>query len=137
MKAVRMMLLPVCMGLITLLAAHPAAASRAERLASFEKYASQAVAQFRYFQLIGFETLSDDTVAVWTGVNKVYLIKVRQPCPNLDFAGAISLSQSQARVFSQRFDQLSFDHTRCMVESIRPVDYKAMRMHEKAADQDA
>ncbi|HET8898890.1 MAG TPA: DUF6491 family protein [Rhodanobacteraceae bacterium] len=109
------------------------ASSRAERLAQFEKFASAPVPQFRYFNMTGFETLSDDTVAVWTRVNEAYLIKVRQPCPNFDFAQAISLSNSQAHVVSARFDAVSFDGGRCMIESIRPVDYKAMRKAEQAA----
>ena len=50
-----------------------ATASRAQRLAQFQKFAGAPVAQIRYFHLDGFETLSDDTIAVWTGVNRVYL----------------------------------------------------------------
>lgn len=107
------------------------AGSRQQQLAQFEKFAGAPVKDFRYFQLIGFQTLADNTVAVWTGVNKVYLIKLQQPCPDLDFARALSLSNSQANVFSARFDSVNFADTRCMVDNIRPVDYKALRQDRK------
>lgn len=108
------------------------AGSRAERLATFEKFAAAPVPQFRYWRLTGFETLADDTIAVWTRVNEVYLIRVRQPCPQFEFAQAIGISSSQANVVSARFDTVRFDGDRCMIESIRPVDYKAMRAAERA-----
>lgn len=128
MKACHWFLLP----LLVLLALPTFAASRAERLASFEQFAEPAVASFRYWQLTGFETLSNDTIALWTGVNKVYLIKVLPPCPQFDFATAISVTHTQTNIVSRRFDAVLFDQQRCMIDSIRPVDYKAMRQAERA-----
>ena len=110
-----------------------ATASRAQRLAQFQKFAGAPVAQIRYFHLDGFETLSDDTIAVWTGVNRVYLIKLRV-CPELDYADTISLSGSPTHQFTQRFGTVNVGRSRCMVESIRPVDYKAMQRAGKASD---
>lgn len=107
-------------------------ASSEKRLQQFERFAKAPIDQFTYFKLISFETLDDNTVAIWTGVNRVYLIKVREPCPNFNFADTLSLDNSQANVFSQRFDTIHFGHDRCMVASIRPVDYRAMRAAESA-----
>ena len=127
--SIAVLLLPPC------LAALPATAqaSRAERLAQFLQYAGAPVAQIHYFRLDGFETLSDDTIAVWTGVNRVYLIKLRS-CPELNYANAISLSGSPTHQFTQSFGTVNVGQSRCMVESIRPVDYKAMRNAGKASD---
>lgn len=124
-----MLLLP----LVFVALAPMAHGSRAERLAQFQKYAEAPIKDFRYFQLIGFETLSDHTVAVWTGVNKVYLIKLKPPCPDIDFADTLSLGSSQTHLFTQRFDTVRFGRDRCMVDTIRPVDYKAMRSAARAA----
>lgn len=110
-----------------------ACASRAERLAQFQKHAGAPIKNFRYSQLVGFETLSSETVAVWTGVSKVYLIKLRSPCPDLDYANTLSLGSSRTHLFTQRFDTVRFGHDQCMVDTIRPVDYKAMRRAAKAA----
>ena len=104
-----------------------AQASRADRLAKFQKYAGAPVAQFHYFNLTGYETLADNTVAVWTGANKVYLIKVLPPCPDFEFSRSMSLNSSSTNLFSQKFSSVRFGQDNCMVKSIRPVDYRAMR----------
>ncbi len=117
---------------ILMAAVAPAQASRADRLATFEKFAGAPVAEFHYFQLTGFETLADHTVAVWVGPNKVYLIKVREPCSDFNYANAISLSGSPTNIFTQKFGTVRFGNDRCMVESIRPVDYHAMRRYRSA-----
>ena len=122
---------------IALIGMLPAAqASRADRLATFEKFAGAPVAQFRYFQLTGFEPLADHTVAVWTGPNKVYLIKVREPCSNFNYASTLSLDGSPTNLFTQKFGTVRFGDEQCMVESIRPVDYRAMRKHRSSQKDD-
>lgn len=127
-------------GVLAALVAMPALAhgdSQAKRLAQFEKFAGKPVAQMHYFRLLSFETLSDDTIAVWTGVNRVYLIKVLPPCQGLPFANAVHLTNSMAHVFTQKFDYVKFDHDRCSIAWIKPVNYTAMRAASKAAKANA
>lgn len=107
--------------------------SQSTRLAQFEQYAGKPVAQIRYFQLLNYETLSDDTIAVWKGVNKVFLIKVLPPCQGLQFANAMHLTNSMTHVFTQKFDHVIFADQRCAIAWIKPVDYKAMRAAKRAA----
>ena len=116
---------------VAMIAPAAVAGPHADRLAAFEKFAAAPVSTFRYERLTGFETLADNTIAVWTRVNEVYLIKVRPPCPQFDYAQTIGINGSQANVVSARFDAVQFDGDRCMIESIRPVDYKAMRAAER------
>lgn len=111
--------------------------SQAKRLAQFEQFAGEPVAQIQYFQLQNFETLSDDTIAVWKGVNKVFLITVLPPCTGLQFAMTLHLTNSGTHLFTQKFDHVIFDNERCAVASIKPVNYKAMRAAKKAAKDQA
>ncbi|HET6631324.1 MAG TPA: DUF6491 family protein [Rhodanobacteraceae bacterium] len=109
------------------------AASQADRLARFQRFAGPPVERMHYYNLIGFENLGDNTVAVWTGVNRAWLIRVKEPCPRFNFANALGLTQSMAHVFSKRFDAVDVGDIRCMVKSIRPVDMKAMHRAGRAA----
>lgn len=113
-----------------------AQASDDSQLAKFEQFAEAPVDQFTYYNLTGYQSLDDLTLAVWTGVSEVYLIKLMPPCPDFNFASAIGLDGSQAHVFSARFDTVTVGNHVCNVESIRPVDYKAMQKAEEAAESD-
>lgn len=127
-----LMLVALCMATGT---AAVVRAGDGDRLAKFQQFAAEPVEQIQYWQLIGFETLEDDTVAVWTGVNRVYLIKVQQPCPRFEYAMALGLAGAQAHVISARFDAVTFDGQRCAIDTIRPVDYRAMRNAKQASAQ--
>ena len=61
-------------------------------LARYQKYAGAPVDSVRYFQINGFEYLAPDKVAIWFGVNKLYLLTVDTPCNNLAFAKGIGLT---------------------------------------------
>lgn len=114
----------------------PAAAqSPAQRgvaeLTRFERYASPPQDSMHYFRSDGFQYLGpdargNDAVAIWTGVNDVYLIKVWQPCINLEYARGIGLTSTSGSV-NARMDDLVFDHQRCRIETIQKVDYRAMK----------
>ena len=110
----------------------------AAELARFERYASPPQDSMHYFQLQNFQYLGKnaqnaDVVAVWTGVNQVYMLTLEQPCINLDFAFSIGLT-STAGSINARMDYVKYDHgKRCRIMTIQKVDYKAMRAAQESA----
>lgn len=108
-------------------------------LARYQKYAGVPVDDVRYFQINGFEYLAPDKVAVWFGVNKLYLLTVELPCNNLAFANGIGLT-SKNNMLYRNFDFVTFDHQRCKIVKIEPVDELKMkqdRAKEKRAGEAA
>lgn len=96
------------------------AAERAD-LALYQHYAQAPVDSVKYFQINGFEYLAPDKVAIWFGVNKLYLLTVQTPCTNLAFANAIGLTAKNQMLYAN-FDFVTFDHQQCKVLKIVPVD---------------
>ncbi|HKT41974.1 MAG TPA: DUF6491 family protein [Rhodanobacteraceae bacterium] len=124
---------PKVVGLVVLLAgvaAVPAIAQQtsSERadLARYQEYAGAPVDSVRYFQINGFQYLAPDKVAIWFGVNKLYLLTVQTPCNNLGFANGIGLT-SKNNVLYKNFDFVTFDHQRCKILRIEPVDELKMK----------
>ncbi len=99
---------------------------QAENLARFERFAGQPVDSITYFQQQGWQPLGDTHFALWTGVNKVYLFQVAKPCINLSWASGIGL-HAHMHTLRARFDYVQVQGQPCQIESIRPVDYRAMR----------
>lgn len=108
----------------------------AERLAIYRAHAGAPVSSFHYFTgLNGWTPLGDAAVAVWARPNDVYLLELNGPCPDLDFAQAISVT-SQMGTVSARFDKvIALDRNAmnipCQIREIRPVDIKAIRHAEQ------
>lgn len=79
--------------------------------------------------------LGDSAVAVWTGSNRAWLLELDEPCPALDFAEAIQVSDSVGRV-SAGFDRVTAigggPTVSCRIEQIRPIDVAALRRAEQA-----
>lgn len=124
---------PKVVGLVLLLAgvaAVPAIAQQtsSERadLSRYQEYARAPVDSVRYFQINGFQYLAPDKVAIWFGVNKLYLLTVQTPCNNLGFANGIGLT-SKNNVLYKNFDFVTFDHQRCKILRIEPVDELKMK----------
>ena len=111
--------------------AQQTASERAD-LARYQKYALAPVDQVTYFQTDGFQYLAPDTLAVWFGVNKLYLLTVQLPCNNLAFANGIALS-SKHNVLYRNFDFVVFRQQRCKVLKIVPVDALKMKQDEAKA----
>jgi hypothetical protein len=108
--------------------------SDAEQLARYMDYAGQPVDSFSMLGGIdSWQSLGDNRLVVRTGVNKAYLLTVAQPCINLDFANAISLTSTGSTV-SRGFDAVRIGDERCQITDIRPVDYKAVRQAAKAGN---
>ena len=100
--------------------------TEAANLARFQKYAGAPVENFTMWDMYKYQLLGPDTVAVWTGVNDVYLLKVEQPCINLENARAIAVTSKMSHQVNRRLDFVNFGSQQCQILEIRPIDYKAM-----------
>ena len=105
-----------------------------KNLARYQKYAGDPVESFDVWQPIyQWQSLGPDYVAVWSAVNKVYILKVSQPCVNLENARAIAVTSQMQHKVTRRFDYVDFDRQHCQITEIRPIDYKTMlKADEKA-----
>ncbi len=119
-------------GISTIAAAQSPSQRDAANLARFERYAGTPQDSLHYFRTDGFEYLGRDargneSLAVWTSVNDVYLFKLQTPCIDLQHANAIGLTSTSDNV-NARMDDVRYDHGReCRIETIQKVDYKAMK----------
>ncbi len=108
----------------------------AERLALYRTHAGEPVPSFQYFgRISGWTPLGESAMAVEARPNQSYLLELQGPCPNLEFAQAISLSGQFGRVYS-RFDTVTpLDRDGmnfpCRIEQIRPVDTAAVRQEQR------
>lgn len=101
-------------------------------LARYQKYAAAPVDRVQYFQINGFQYLAPDTLAIWFGVNKLYLLTVQTPCINLAFANGIGLT-AKNNVLYRNFDFVTFDRQRCKILKIVPVGELKMKQDEAKA----
>jgi len=98
----------------------------AER-ARFEAYAGKPVDHFTWFtRYEGWEPISPNQVVVWTDINQAYLVTVFHPCTDLTFARRIGLTSTADTVYAH-FDSVRADGWRCIIDTIRPVDYRRMQ----------
>lgn len=124
-------------GISTIAAAQPPSQRDAANLARFERYAGTPQDSLHYFRTDGFQYLGrdargDESLAVWTGVNDVYLFKLQTPCINLQYANAIGLTSTSGNV-NARMDDVKYGHGReCRIETIQKVDYKRLRTDQRA-----
>jgi hypothetical protein len=110
----------------------------AEQLAFYRDHAGEPVKDFQYFgRLNGWTPLGDGALAVWTKPSEGYLLELSGPCQDLDYAMAISITQFGSRV-SARFDDViplgsgtASIKIPCRIETIRPLDVKALRASQK------
>src|SRR5688572_5184362 len=109
-----------------------------EKLALYRAHAQAPVKSFRYLNRIdGWTPLGDSALAVWTRPNEAYLLEVDGPCPDLDFAQAIGLTNQFGIVYT-RFDKViprsaggGPEPVPCPIRQIRPLDVKAIKSAEK------
>jgi opacity protein-like surface antigen len=140
MKELEMKIFAAAIGFALLaagFAAAPAAAQQtsSERsdLARYERYAQAPVDHVKYFQINGFQYLAPDKVAVWFGVNKLYLLTVQMPCTNLAFANGIGLTAKNNTLYS-RFDAVTFGNQRCKILKLQPVNELQMKRDANKAE---
>ena len=97
-----------------------------ENRARFEKYAGAPVGNFTMWQMYQWQLLGPDQLAVWTGVNDVYMLKVELPCINLENAKAVQITSKMSHQVNVKLDFVRFGSQQCQILEIRPIDYKAM-----------
>lgn len=114
------------------------AARDADRLALYRANAGEPVPSFRYFGRInGWTPLGGEAVALWTRPNEAWLLSLRGPCPDLDFARAIQVTH-QLNTVNARFDKVVplgggvQGRIPCFIEEIRPLDVAGIREAERA-----
>lgn len=105
--------------------AQQTASERAD-LARYERYAEPPVEQVHFFRIDGFKYLASDRVAVWFGINRMYLLTVEQPCINLALADTIGLTARDGMLHA-KFDAVTFRHQRCRITAITPVNELQMK----------
>ena len=102
-------------------------------LARYMDNAGEPIDRFSYLgRFDSWRALSRDKVAVWTGINEVYLLTVDTPCQNLQFTSSIGLTNSTGTV-TRGFDSVLIGNDeRCRINEIRKIDYKKVREIERA-----
>ncbi len=101
-------------------------------LALFQRHAGAPVDRIRtYFGIDGWKALSPTKLAIWTTVNRAYLLTLGAPCSGLEFQQSIAISSTNNTVH-RRFDTVRFEHQTCFIDTIEPVDYKALKLARRA-----
>jgi len=108
-------------------------ATEQKNLARFEQFAGAPVESFDMWSLYQWQSLGPDRIAVWSAVNKVWLLKVSQPCIRLEDTRAIKITSQMTHKVTARFDYVDFAAQHCQIQEIRPVDYVAMRRADTPA----
>lgn len=106
------------------------------RLQEIERHAGAPVEDFHFWQMEGWEGLGPAAVVVWTRPNEAWLIRIKPPCSGLEFAQGIGLTSTNGRVH-RRFDAVLFEHQRCRIAEIRPVDGRALKIERRARAESA
>lgn len=101
--------------------------NRQMQLQQYLQYAEAPVERFTYLgHFEDWQSLSDTQLVVWTTFNEPYLITVRPPCIDLQFAQRIGLT-STAGTVNNNLDSVILEHQRCQIIRIEPIDYKKMQ----------
>lgn len=105
----------------------PLAQREAAERNRFEAYAGKPVDHFTWFtRYEGWEPISRNQLVVWTDINRAYLVTVFPPCTDLMFARRIGLTSTADTVYAH-FDAVRAEGWRCVIDTIRPVDYRRMQ----------
>lgn len=110
-----------------------------QRLALYREHAGEAQRDFRYSrQLTGWTALGDEALAVWTKPNEAYLLEFGGGgCSGLESASTILITNLLGQVSAgldrvQVIDQPRGFNFTCRIQTIRPLDAKAIRASEKS-----
>ncbi|MBZ0223655.1 MAG: DUF6491 family protein [Dokdonella sp.] len=103
-----------------------------KHLEEYTPYLEAPVDQFHYWSFDQWQPLGPTHVAVWTELNKAYLLTVENGCPNLEWANNIGVTSQSTNVVSKKFDYVTFDHQRCHITQIQPIDLARMKADSKA-----
>jgi len=110
----------------------PYAQRLAQRQAAYAAAAGAPVRSFHFFSLYSWEPLGDNQVAVYTQINRAWLLDVG-PCQNLEFTNAIGLTSFSGEV-SANFDKVLVGrgYPPCFISKIRPIDVAKLKLEQQA-----
>jgi hypothetical protein len=102
-----------------------------EQLDRYLRYAGDPVDHITYLgHYDNWQSVSRYQIVLWTNINDAYLITVRPPCEDLQFAQRIGITQTGSTI-SSRFDAVLVKHWRCQISEIRPIDYLRMKKDQR------
>lgn len=93
---------------------------------NYDGVAGAPMKSLRYFQIRSWTMVDDRHVLLWSKIKEPYLIALRQPCLNADTAQTLSFT-SFGRTITAKMDSVAIGSCKSRIESIRPIDYIAMK----------
>ncbi len=108
------------------------AAYQAQQLARYQKYAGAPVNDFPMVSMYQWQVVGPEQLVVWPTINTAYLLTVAKPCVRLQWTNGLMVTQQMSMKVTNKFDFVAFEHQRCKIDEIRPIDYKAMLKADKA-----
>jgi hypothetical protein len=98
----------------------------------YASYAGPPIDSFTWLgRYDGWESIGDNQLVLFTTPFDAYLLTVRPPCNDLNFANAIGLTSTGSTV-SARLDSVTVKNMRCPIAEIRKVDYQRMQADRRA-----
>jgi hypothetical protein len=97
-----------------------------EELARFRQFAGAPIDEFHMVDLFRTQVVGPENVVVWSTIKNAYLIKVDQPCRQLEWTTGFSVSRAQKWTVSRKFDFVDAGRDHCRILEIRPIDLAAM-----------
>ncbi len=134
-RVYRLAFLVLVVGMLAACATNNRAERLAARLALYEAHAGEPVRSIRTFRWDRYEVLGDSAIALWASPRRGWLVTLRKPCIGIDNTRLIGIEQTTPSLYA-RFDRILFRtfsgiDERCMIETIRPIDYAAFRAAER------
>ena len=109
-----------------------------QKLALYRTHAGAPVSGFHYFgRFDSWTDIGDQAVAIWTRPSEAWLLELSGPCSGLEFTPVIGVT-SQTGVVSAHFDSVLVRNNGmhdfpCTIQTIRPLDTKAIKQAERTA----
>ena len=94
-------------------------------------FAGEAQSSVRFSRFYDFEPLGTDTLLLYESLNRAYLVKIEDFCPDMPSAFKLGVDNSSSSL-NVRLDAIVVRGNRCRIIEIRPVDVKAMKAAQKA-----
>jgi hypothetical protein len=107
-------------------------ATQQHNLEKYTPYLQAPVEEFEFWTLYKWQLVGPEQVVVWSTIKDAYLITVEKPCPRLEWAHGIGLTSTQTHKIARRLDFVTFEHDRCRIEEIQPIDTRRMDQERKA-----
>jgi Family of unknown function (DUF6491) len=90
------------------------------------RYAGPPIERFSFRNsYTGWQIVEDYKIIMLVG-DDAYLLTVVPPCPQMRLALFMSIRSSTGATVS-RFDRVQLDENNCLIDEIRPIDYRRMR----------